>query len=223
MLKKLALGALLLGGAMAVNAEPIRFEFAYAEPGGPARATGYIVMESTEVANPGRNAFDLPSSAVLDLSITVVGADAGNGTFDETDFARVVFDTNGGTLDFSRSLMGQPTDTLPWGTPPADDKATTGEMGISGDFNLFTESMPARSPGYDPDAPRAPTAAIDLPPDGEWYYTLGANNGSANSLVLIAFGPAQRHSAVPFNATWALVLLGLVLASAAWIQHRRSV
>lgn len=226
MLKKLIAGMGLMAAACAAQAEPLRFEFAYAQPGGgPASATGYIVLESTEIANPGRNEWNLPSGAVLDLSITIVGADAGNGTFDENDFGRVVFDTNGGTLDLSRSLMGQPTDNLPWGTPPTEEtRSTTGaEPGISGDFNLFIEpSMPERQPDYAAGAPREPNAAIDLPPNGEWFYTLQANGGTANALVLTAFGPLQGHSAVPFNATWALVLLGLAMAAAVWFRQRRS-
>ncbi|HWT16021.1 MAG TPA: hypothetical protein VN581_09580 [Patescibacteria group bacterium] len=221
MLKKLALGLGMLVLAQWASAEPIRFEFEYAQPGGPATASGYIVLESTQIANPGRNDINLPSPAVLDLSITIVGAESGNGTFTTSDFGSIVFDTNGGTLDFSRSLMGQPTDGLPWGTPPEGEAATQGEPGESGDFNLFLEGMSSRSEGYAAQTPPTSATAGELPPNGIWWYTLGADGGGANTLVLTAFGPAATRHAVPSTGLWALIVLGVLLASVAWFHHRR--
>lgn len=225
MIKRLLTMCMFALAAPVALAGPIRFDFAYQEPQGDATATGYIVFESTEVANPGGNEFDLPSSAVLDLSITIVNADAGNGTFGLADFSRVWFDTNGGTLDFSRSLMGQPTNGLPWGTPPPNEGGgdARGGGGISsGDFNLFVDHIvPPRTSGY---GGRAPSGVATPAPNGVWYYTLGTNGGSGgNTLALVAFGPQVSHHSVPTNSGWAISALLLMVLGAGIVVTRRRI
>lgn len=224
MLRKLMAGLSGMALAFAASAEPIRFNFTYAEPGGSATASGYIVFESTEILNPGRNELELPSPAVLDLSITIEGAESGNGTFDESDFAGLWFDTHGGTLDFSRSLMGQPTLGLPWGTPPPNEggQDTRGaDEEVSGDFNLFLGGKERSGVGYPASGTQTPTRGFDVPPNGEWYYTLVTNGGQGSTLVLTSFGPNERHAPVPSSSVWMLVLLGVVLGWAAWMHQRR--
>lgn len=163
--------------------------------GNSAVITGSITFESTLLANPGNSTFILPSPAVLALTVTVSGASAGNGTFGLSDFHKVYFDTNGGTLDFNKQLVGQSTSGDPWGTP----------NGKGGDFNLF--------------------GVIDLgAPYGEFFFTLCANEGSSDCAQLVsAINTAATNSSTPALNQWALLALAglLVFAGFAGLQRYR--
>ena len=212
MFKRTTLALALMTAASIAAAEPVRFDFRFEEPQGPARAVGYVVLETTEIANPGGANYGVPSSAVLDLSVTVSGASAGNGTFGIENFCEIVFDTGGGTLDFGAELVGQPTENNPWGTIPE------GKGGESGDFNLFTTCNTLR---YEGDAPNGGASGA---PNGVWYYTLAANGGSANEMELvsmIAGGPAPHHP-VPATNLWTLAgLLALTAGFGLAVLRKR--
>jgi hypothetical protein len=180
---------LLAAAATSAFAAPITFTFRFVDGGSGATATGFIVFESTLLANPGNNIFVLPNPAVLNLSVTVTGAAAGNGTFGTADFGQVIFDTNGGTLNFSQQLIGQPTAGVPWGT--AYD-------GSGGDFNLFGTGAPA--------------------PDGVNWFTLGANDGAADAMILASMSASGQ---VPTLSEWSMVILSLLLGLGAWVALRR--
>lgn len=158
-----------------------------------ATITGSITFESTLLANPGNNNFSLPNPAVLALNATVSGAAAGNGTYGLSDFAGVVFRTNGGTLDFSQQLVGQPTSGSPWGTPD----------GNGGDFNLFAVNT-------------------GTGPVGEFYFTLCANKGSGDCTQLVsAINAAAVAVPTPALNRWTLAALAGLLALAGFIGLRR--
>jgi hypothetical protein len=166
--------------------------------------SGSITFESTLLANPGDNSFPLPNPAVLALNVTVTNSGAGDGTFGLNDFAAIVFDTNGGTLNFNQQLVGQPTDGDPWGTPSSN----------GGDFNLFI----ARA--VKGNAPSGNT----LPPDGVFFFTLGSNGGSGPAATL---GSMTRAVGVPVVAApslggWALTLLAGMLGFGASLSLRRA-
>jgi len=151
------------------------------------------------LANPGNNNFSLPNPAVLDLHVVVSGAASGNGTFGLADFSSVRFQTNGGTLDLTRQLVGQPTSQNPFGT--TDGCPLTGPLGgTGGDFNLFNSTASA--------------------PNGEWFFTLLANHGTADCMVLKSLAPPQLEI-VPTLSRWGLVTLFALLASAATFAVRR--
>jgi len=155
---------------------------------GAATAVGSITFEGSLLANPGSNTFFLPDPAVLNIDMTVSGASAGNGHFVTADFNQVRFSTGGATLDFGRPLVGQPTPGGPWGTP----------SGCCGDFNFFSAAAPA--------------------PDGVFYFTLGANNGGANAMVLAsAIGPT-----VPTVDGWLLAVLAVMLVTIGVAVQRRA-
>jgi hypothetical protein len=187
-----------LASSLAVAA-PVTFNFTFSSPSTAATAVGSITFESTLLANPGSNNFSLPAPAVLDLRVVVSGAAAGNGTFTTSDFSSVTFDTNGGTLNLTQELVGQPTSNAPWGT--TDGCALGGPLGgTGGDFNLFGAG-PA--------------------PNGEWFFTLSANGGSGDCMVLRSMARAGGVAPVPTLSEWGLIALVAMLGCAAVVSLRR--
>ena len=118
---------LLIAGATPSNAGVMNFkaDWSGASRGNSAQATAFLSFDPSLLTNPGIN----PFMTVDALTITVTGASAGNGTFILADFSHVRLDTHGGTLDFSRQLVGQSTSGATWGTIGTP----------SGDFSLFHE------------------------------------------------------------------------------------
>lgn len=192
----------LLALGLSVFAAPIRFDFTFQDPTSAANAVGYIVFEDTLLPNPGFVIITLPDPAISDLSVTVSGATAGNGTFGLADFSSVVFDTNGGTLDFGFDLVGQATSGSPWGTPDMN----------GGDFNLF--AAPIEGARY------SNIGAGDgiATPSGVWYFTLGANNGQNEEMLLVSM---RSGRAVPALGIWATGVFVALLCGAAIVMHRR--
>jgi hypothetical protein len=182
---------LIAASSLSAYAAPLTIPFTYQV--GAARATGSITFESTLISNPGSNSFPLPDPAVLSITMTVTGSAAGDGTYTEADFSQVVFDTGGGTLDFSRPLVGQPTAGSPWGTT---------RDGNSGDLNFF---------------------AAGPAPNGVFFFTLGANGGADEAMILRTAGAAAGATgpSVPTLSQWMIVLLALMLAGVGIAQVRR--
>ncbi|MBU6199576.1 MAG: IPTL-CTERM sorting domain-containing protein, partial [Xanthomonadaceae bacterium] len=107
----------------------------------------------------------------------------------------IVFNTNGGTLDFSKQLVGQPTSGAPWGTT---------YNGTSGDFNLFGKGLP------------------DLAPIGQNYFTLCADAGQSGCASLTsAINAATLAAPTPALSPWMLAALAGLLALAGFIGLRR--
>jgi hypothetical protein len=92
--------------------------------GNSASANGLIDFDPSLISNPGYTN-PLP---VNSFSITVTGANSGNGTFSLADYNNFFLATSGGTLDFTKQLVGQPTSNDPWGTPSFG----------GGDFNIIS-------------------------------------------------------------------------------------
>lgn len=205
--------ALLYVGALGVaRAAPLTLQFTFDDPASTAQAVGSITFESTLLQNPGAQFFSLPDPAVLALNATVSGAASGNGAFAITDFTSVAFDTNGGTLDFSSQLVGQPTSGSPWATLD----------GNSGNFNLFSHSPKAGASSYG--QPPATPKGSNPAPNGVDLFTLGANGGSGEPMVLVGISAvaAVSPASLPFGRNAWIVLTGLLGLVAVFSVRRRS-
>jgi hypothetical protein len=109
-------------------------------------------------------------------------------------FGGIHWDTGGATLDLTKELVGQPTGGSPWGT--------AGKLcaGNAGDFNLVTYSGSG--------------------PDGVICFTLGADRGAADAMVLTTMA-APNAASVPTLSRFALLPLAAVTAlAAAWALRR---
>jgi|GEM_PF-1167411 len=140
MLKKTTFVLLFIFTNLSIAA-PLRFDFLFEQNGGTAQATGYIVFESTLLPNPGFGSYNIPDNTgtLLDLYVVVSGSSSanGNGIFTLNDFVGVEFSTGQLALDFSNELVGQPTDTDPWGTPSNNGKSNNGKNKAGDEFNPF--------------------------------------------------------------------------------------
>jgi PEP-CTERM motif len=157
--------------------------------GNNATAIATITLDLTELVNPGFTEQDV-SPFVTAFSITVSGANLGNGTFGignylgwPENFGGFILDTNGGLLDFTRELFGQPTAGLPYGSSSS---------GNAGDFAIV-----ANLDNHDFAAPIS-GAAFQI-------YTNGGYNGF-ETLSLTSFRP----TAVPEPASLTMLGLGAV-------------
>jgi hypothetical protein len=130
-------------------------------------ATGVITLDLDAVLNPGSND-DQSTPFVTAFSLTISGASSGNGTFGLDDFSDFRLATNGGTLDFSKELVGQPTGGDPFGTPG----------GNGGNFN-FTSNF------GDPSAPT-----------GDYFFEFVTEGGDGDDFVLTSFLPVPEPSSL---------------------------
>ena len=174
------------------------FSFTFA--GNGATATGSIDFEMSKLNNPGPNLFDTSGGTysaygtnipglVTALSVTVLGASAGNGTFTLLDFDGVFFNTTRLGVNLNQPLMtqslvniGPEGQTWLWGsaghTIPDSDPAAS----YVGDFQLFS-----------PNTSDAPTGGNPLE-----ITTLGGE-----AMALTSFTP------VPEPSTWLLLSMGI--------------
>jgi hypothetical protein len=126
--------------------------------GNSASANGLIDFDPSLISNPG---FTDPLP-VNSFSITVTGANSGNGTFSLADYNNFFLDTSGGTLDFTKQLVGQPTSNGLWGTT---------SFGNGGDFNIISNF-----------------SNLDTP-TGVSEFLIATSGGSGDSLQLTSFAP----------------------------------
>ena len=101
----LAISAVFLINSTMAQAEVKTFNFTYsgASRSNTANATGLITLD-TNLITSGFEFIDI--SKVVNLSMTVTGANSGNGNFTKSDFGGIYF-YSPIVLDFSRELVGQ--------------------------------------------------------------------------------------------------------------------
>ncbi|TDR20748.1 hypothetical protein [Marinicella litoralis] len=206
-MKNFALCILMIG-ASAVHAAPIRFDFIFEDSGNGARAEGYVVFEENLLVNPtpadgGAGAttpegvpdgsYQIPGPAVLDLEFTVTGSQTSNGVYGLADYEEIILFTNGGTLNFNGELVGQPTDDDPWGTV---------QGGSAGDFNLFANDVigPPQSNNYS-DAVQGGSVV----PSGCFFFELCT---PGDNMILVSMrGTPSVVPAVPATSNLSVLLL----------------
>jgi hypothetical protein len=132
-----------------------------------ASATGQITIDLTTLPNPNSDGGNMGSS-IQSLTVTVTGANSGNGTWTLSDLRTNNWWTGDVTLNMLTELVGQPTAGSSWGTPDSS----------SGDFNLFFNP---RSGG----------------PFGETYFTMVTNVGKGDAMLLTDFDPVTTATPEP--------------------------
>jgi hypothetical protein len=120
-------GVASLGMAVSAKAASRDFEIRWSSFG-TAIAMGTMTIDDAVFLNPGSNS-TMSIPWVTAFSVTITGASSGNGTFTLSDFSEIALDTNGGTLDLSRPLLGQNDGGL---------FDPVGRNGAGGDFNVFS-------------------------------------------------------------------------------------
>lgn len=98
---------------------------------GPTGSATAVVTLDTELVNIAQDG-SIPIDQVQDLTVTVQGARAGNGSYGKADFTELRFYAPF-ALDFSQPLVGQTGGSdaqIPFGTHNSEGKA--------GDFNLVS-------------------------------------------------------------------------------------
>jgi hypothetical protein len=150
---------------------------------------------------------------IQSLTITVTGADAGNGTFGINDFAMLSWSTGGAILDLTQQLVGQPTNIDPWGTPCA-----AAQQPICADFNLYSEfDITGTGNPFAPTVPATPTHIFP--------FVLDTDGGAppGDRMFLMSFAPIDGSVPVPAPILGA-GLPGLILASLlGWWRRRKKI
>jgi hypothetical protein len=219
MKKYFILITLLLANSLAY-ATPQRFDFTFAENPGSATATGFIIFESDLLPNPGSDFYDIPSPVILDLQVTVSGSASGDGVYSLGDFTGAVFGTGGIALDFSRELVGQPTDGSPWGTASVIGKSLSTKGRFFADFNLFSNpQQPARVSTGDLYSGGTGNQGISLPPNGVGPFTLRASSGE--DMAIASFAPFAVTS-VPSLNIYSIIGFALMLMLIGFIRLRKA-
>lgn len=128
-----------------------------AADGSAGSATAVVTLDTSLVSTAPGSA--IPIGQIQDLTVTVQGARAGNGTFGKADFTELRFYSSF-ALDFSKPLLGQtgsdPAE-LPFGAADAQGRA--------GDFNLVS-------------------AGTGAAPNGVFAFGIGTNGQNEPSDIL---------------------------------------
>jgi len=209
-MKKIIVLSLLIFSGFAVSA-PIKFNFTFLENGGTAKTVGYVIYEETLLSNPGDNSFDIPDAAILDLYAVVTGTTGGDGVFTLNNFDFVFFNTGGLHLDFTRELVGQPTDGAPWGTE-TQAKSNDEVQNIQGESrSSFTLIASRQQPN------KTAKGVVNPPPTGNSPFVLRAASGELMSIASFS----AHIPIIPTLSNDSLILTALLLMLLGFYYHRK--
>lgn len=172
--RNIAAGLILAGSLLAptlTHASTTRFFLDWSGDlwGNSAQAQGILTIDDNLFSNLNDYELLTPGNEINNFSLTVSGANTGNGIFHLSDFDGFSWSTRG-LLDLSQELMGQATTGGPWGS-------YFGADALAGDFNLIAS-----------ESSTAPLA------DGA--FLIRTNNGSGDRLNLISFRPVPIPAAI---------------------------
>jgi hypothetical protein len=170
-LQKITLTIVLIGFSLfSINAQAASSSFFVDWSGAShlntAQASGVLTVNDALFSNSTGDLLLLPGTEVLGFSLTVSGADSGNGSFQLSDFEAFSWSTSSVPLDLSHELVGQVSFAgAGWGGL---------HDGSAGDFNLLS---------FNGVAPSAASA-----------FTLSTSNGL--NMNLVSFRPVPIPGAL---------------------------
>jgi hypothetical protein len=185
--------SLLLAAASATQLDAATFNLQWsgASFGNTATATGTIDLDLSTMPNPVNEGSGSMPTWVNSLNVTVSGASAGNGTFTTTDFGRIIFRSNGFTLNLNTELVGQNGGLF---------------TNSSGDFNIFrVNGTPTAPNGSSPNqlttnggmgdrmrlisfSPGGPSGVVDF---ADWMSSVNDQHRTYNAGVTLASLPLE--------------------------------
>lgn len=195
--QRLVLALLLVAGlmvAVAANASPVTFDVTWTD-GGSVQATGTITFSDASIFTTGGTCSNQPLATcnITAMNITVSGANAGNGTFNESDFFDA-FIRVGGPLNINTNMVGQTVGVNTW-----DESGGGG----SNEFN-FRNAPSSRAPRR----------------SGAFIWTTDAGGGTPLTLTYMIAQAAPAPAAVPTLSEWPQLLLALMVIGVAWHFHQ---
>jgi hypothetical protein len=200
-LKKIAITAATLCALTAApfaSAELLTFDIKWANKAGVTTAVAELTMDSDLVGIGVINPQPIDIQKIGKLTLTVSGANVGNGVFTKNDFKSVFFYATG-PLDWTHELIGQRINLTnsPFG------QATYGDVdGVSGAFDLF--------------------AWEKTTPTGVRPFSMATDRTFpvSDELTVSSIIAREAGSAVPEPETYAMLLAGLGLLG--WRARRRA-
>jgi len=149
------------------TALPFKVTWSGARFNNAASAIGLLSLDPSLFSNlGGQQNFSLVGDGLTINSVTVRGADIGNGTFGPADFSNYYFSAVN-SLDNTRELIGQPmANGFKFGS------FADGYEGQSGDFNLFRNDENFNAP------------------TGTSYFELTTAGGSGNKMAVVSIVPS---------------------------------
>ncbi len=149
--------------------------------GNNATATGQITLDLSTLPNPSGGTYDMYND-IVSMTLTISGATSGNGTWSKSDLAPI---SNLGTYtywDTGGAMLDMNQQLV--GQPTTGSPWGTPD-GLSGDFNFFFTNGG---------------------PIGTFYFTLTADGGNGDSMLLTSVAPE-----VPEPGTFVLAGSGIML------------
>lgn len=182
----IAAGITLVGTLLAttpIQAAPMSFfvDWSGSSFNNSAEAHGILSLADADILNTTGDLLLLPGIDITDFSLTISGAESGNGIFSLADFSFFTWNSAGATFDFASEFIGQTTTGGAWGSDQ-------NWVSTSGDFNVFGVSAPA------------PTAPMS--------FVLQTNYDAGNKMSLVSFRPVPVPGAVWLFGSALVGLLG---------------
>jgi len=177
----------------------VTFDIKWANNLGVTTAFAELTLDSDLIATAPLRPGIIDASQISSFTLTVSGAQGGNGKYTKSNFDGIAFYSNG-TLNFKKELIGQ---RFYVGTGPFAEEQIFGDSaGLSGAFDIF--------------------ASNDMAPSTVSPFAVVTDRTAAASDFLTVSSILARDAvtAVPEPETYAMLLAGLGLLG--WRARRRA-